>query len=274
MINTNGYSLTDFADFLIEQKVDSVTVSIDGMDAEMHDNIRGKQGSFDRAMEGLRYLKENRLNGLPFTSIRGVIMKNNFSMMDGYISRFKGTVDDIKFQPVHDYEGFNQVVDKATLFSEKDAHLEAEFSEVLTSVMKKEPIYNHFYYKNFPKFLFHPEKMETQSLNHCLPVWMNFMIIMEDGSCRSCSKVIGNIYDHDVETIWNGEKRLGFLRSLAQFGKCKVPCWQNCTGVAHAWQGKILKSMLKVGSVSDETWEDFKQSPNYTGLNNETVSVP
>jgi MoaA/NifB/PqqE/SkfB family radical SAM enzyme len=268
LINTNGFNLIEFADFLIEQEVESVTVSIDSTDADVHDAIRGKKGSFDRAVEALRYLKANRKGRYPHTAIRGVVMKDNFKVMGQYTTHFKGLVDEVKFQPVHDTEGFNEVVEKDTLFSERDMHLEEEFNKMFNEFAIAQPKFDNYYYRNFSKFLFRPEKLEQKALHHCLPVWMNFMLLMEDGTCRTCAKTIGNLKEQSLQDVWTGKERLGYLRSMSKFGRCKIPCWMNCTGVAPEWQGKVLKQLLKVGPLEKGVYDEFKKSPNYTGTQN------
>jgi MoaA/NifB/PqqE/SkfB family radical SAM enzyme len=52
-IITNGWRLESCARELVEAGIDSIAVSIDGP-PEVHDRIRGKQGSFERAAEGVR----------------------------------------------------------------------------------------------------------------------------------------------------------------------------------------------------------------------------
>lgn len=53
-ITTNGTRITkDVARFLVDQRVHTVTVSLDGPDARTHDRIRGVKGAFKASMEGI-----------------------------------------------------------------------------------------------------------------------------------------------------------------------------------------------------------------------------
>lgn len=50
---TNGSLLSRYADDLVEAGIDSIAVSFDGH-PELHDRIRGQQGSYEKAAEGVR----------------------------------------------------------------------------------------------------------------------------------------------------------------------------------------------------------------------------
>lgn len=54
---TNGYGLThDKLASLLNAGLCSVTISLDGLDAETHDWFRGKKGSFERAIQAISYV--------------------------------------------------------------------------------------------------------------------------------------------------------------------------------------------------------------------------
>ena len=57
-LTTNGYFLDKkMAERLAKAKVSRVSVSVDSMDEETHDKIRGRKDSWRRAMEGLKHAK-------------------------------------------------------------------------------------------------------------------------------------------------------------------------------------------------------------------------
>lgn len=81
---TNGTLLNRDADFLVEQGVEFVSVSLDGLE-EQHDEIRGHQGTFRRAVEGVRALAEARKRAKsygPVINMGFVILKSNIHIMD------------------------------------------------------------------------------------------------------------------------------------------------------------------------------------------------
>lgn len=133
--------------------------------------------------------------------------------------------------------------------------------------MKSDKKFNNNYYKTFSEFLFHKEDLESEALNYCLPVWFILLLVLEDGSCSTCSQEIGSIYsDQSLDEIWISPKRLDFLTSLVHFGKCKIPCLLTCTGAGKQWQGKLIRQALMMKSVNPEYEEEFKQTPNYKGF--------
>lgn len=265
-LNTNGYQFDKLADLLISESVDSVTISFDGADADMHDFIRGKKGSFAKAIQSLKHIRQTRKGNKPFLAVRGVIMKENFRMVPEYIKLFDTLADEVHFQPIHNNIAHHEVIDRNMLFTEQDKHLEEEFIEMIESVLKSNPEFNTAYYQNFSNFLFHEKEMEVKALNSCLSIWLNFFTVLEDGECFTCTKNIGNLLNSDVESIWGGSDRINFLRSLAKFGKCKIPCWLNCTGVAPHILGVGIKSLLALGRVEMHAQKEFMQMPQYTGV--------
>jgi Fe-coproporphyrin III synthase len=84
---TNGTLLTRDADFIVEQGIEFVSVSLDGLE-ERHDEIRGHQGSFRRAVDGIRALAEARKRHKsygPVINIGFTILKSNIDIMDRMI---------------------------------------------------------------------------------------------------------------------------------------------------------------------------------------------
>lgn len=64
-LTTNGTLITkDLARFFVEERVHTVTVSVDGADGETHDRIRGVKGAFKATMDGIdRILRRKEQKG-------------------------------------------------------------------------------------------------------------------------------------------------------------------------------------------------------------------
>ncbi len=188
MLNTNGYYLKEFADFFIENEIDYIAISFDSHLAETHDLIRGKTGSFERAMDGVKYLLENRSKKGPYILVRGVVMNNNYHELKEYVDFFSQYADEVKLQPVHDYEGYDEAYDKDVLFEMEKKELESGFKTFMNTLQEAHPEFQSQYYNTFSKFLFHKDTLESDALNYCLPVWFILLIVLEDGSCNSCTQ--------------------------------------------------------------------------------------
>lgn len=79
-ITTNGYYLDRFIEPIVDLRVVEVCVSIDGL-AEVHDRIRGKEGTFDRALRNLEMLadyKKQAKKVLPIVDIHFVVLPDNY----------------------------------------------------------------------------------------------------------------------------------------------------------------------------------------------------
>ena len=55
---TNGFLLPNRIDELARAGLDQIIISIDGADSELNDKLRGVKGIFDRAIEGIKIIKE------------------------------------------------------------------------------------------------------------------------------------------------------------------------------------------------------------------------
>ena len=101
---TNGTTLEKNASFLIDQKVDAVTVSIDGPE-EYHDRIRGMDGLFKRVERGIQTLVDERnkqKSPTPIISLTCTISKANLAVLEQVISiAEKMQVDSLLFNNTH-----------------------------------------------------------------------------------------------------------------------------------------------------------------------------
>ena len=104
-INTNGVVLTKFADFLISraEAIRSITVSIDSPHPEVHDEIRGVQGTFRRALAGMERIR----SAIP-VSLACTLNQKNFDEIEEYAQFAARHGYPFRFQPLHD-DGENQL---------------------------------------------------------------------------------------------------------------------------------------------------------------------
>jgi len=118
---TNGTALTQYAERLVRLGVDNVTVSLDGPE-EVHDKIRGVRGTFRRATEGIRALRQARQRtGLRFPAIKinCVITPTSLETLEETLEITKNLgVEEVNFQhPIFDsaenVAAHNRVFEKA-----------------------------------------------------------------------------------------------------------------------------------------------------------------
>ncbi|MDO8602993.1 MAG: radical SAM protein [Candidatus Omnitrophota bacterium] len=75
---TNGFLIDEkMAEDVMNSKLGSVTISLDGINPDTHDYIRGVNGSYSRIMEAIEYLDRSRKDKSPKISMLTVIMERN-----------------------------------------------------------------------------------------------------------------------------------------------------------------------------------------------------
>jgi MoaA/NifB/PqqE/SkfB family radical SAM enzyme len=236
-INTNGHLLEEHADWLIAEAVDHVQVSIDGHDAELHDAIRRRPGSFEKIVRGIEALKTKRRQATPQISVCSVLMKENAAHLVEFVDRFADVADSIEIQPLHESPGLLATSASAG-FSPADASL---VREQLASLIERHPAFANDFYRNFPRFLFAPQSMREFAVDHCLPMIFNTLTIREDGACRICRYPLHqNIHATSLFDIWNSTARWELYQSLITAG-CAEPCWIRCHIHPSPLPGKLLK---------------------------------
>lgn len=101
--STNGLLLKKYVKEILDDPPHMISVSLDGYSPELHDEIRGLQGSWKKALDGLDALvAEKKRRGIshPLLKIHFTITPDNFTTMrdyyEFYVKKFP-EIDEIKF---------------------------------------------------------------------------------------------------------------------------------------------------------------------------------
>ena len=90
---SNGYLINeDLAKQIVTSRIDSIGISIDSADRELHDEIRGMKGAFDHATEGIRLIKQKQKEyntNLPEVFINSTISSKNFFVLPEIVDMAK-----------------------------------------------------------------------------------------------------------------------------------------------------------------------------------------
>ena len=254
---TNGTTLAKHSQLLVEQGVDIVTVSLDGP-AAVHDHIRGQDGLFSRATEGIRALVSERTHRrapTPFVRINFTISRDNVQVIEEMVpAALSLDVDSLQFQ--HTIFLSQEHVEKHNrLFSEDfarrcsvdlappsipegeyyESEIEPSDTEVIAAGLEsakqrsKEHRIHVSFLPNLPTDRIYPYYTD---LNHPFPglcdtLWRTLRIL-PDGTVSPCLHVVaGNILDQPVREIWNGPSMVGFRRLVSQ--KLLPGCARCCS---------------------------------------------
>ena len=87
-LTTNGYFLDEtMAKRLAKAKVGRVSVSIDSLDEQVHDKIRGRRGAWKRAMEALKHVRNAGMD--PYLNITVDITMLFLKILKNYVNTQK-----------------------------------------------------------------------------------------------------------------------------------------------------------------------------------------
>ena len=183
-VTTNGWYMDeDVAKKLADHGINRVSVSIDSMDPKVHDEFRGKEGSWKRAMEALEHVQKAGMH--PYLNIT--------------VGHYNAKSEDIKMMLQYSkdkkYKTLLNVATPAGMWQNlTDIMVDEEDKKHLIEMRKE--------YKNIMRNLWNPFDKNFESVIGCNTV--NRVYITPTGDVLSCPYVhikIGNVYDNTLKEI-------------------------------------------------------------------------
>ena len=249
---TNGILLEANAEALIEAGIDEIIFSLDGP-REIHDEIRGTAGTYDRAMAGfkkLARLKKERGMRSPLVNISSTIFEINYKRLAEVVgSAEEMDASSITFHHLI-FTGRAIYVEHDRLFKNnfscspvdwtgftRDTLPDIDTGILLDMIRKikslKTPLHLSFYpnltdeevRRYYTRFDFLPDSYKRR----CLSPWM-VSYIFPDGSVRPCQSLnyaFGNIKESSFERIWNCGRATEYRKALKRDGY--FPVCPRCT---------------------------------------------
>ncbi len=246
-VTTNGYVLPQKAEDLVEAGLTRLTVSLDGPPA-IHDAIRGRKGSFERACEGLAKIRELALVKKTYhieTVVNYTITNHNHSCLMEFMKVMDSVpVDRINFVFPHyineEMAGrHNESFGNAYPVSVSGLGGDTDPSEVDLEVFRSELIAVRREYGHLATVL--PELTDDQlevffrkgtefiGRNRCMVSWFVAQIIASGAVVpytRCFNMELGNINDEPFMNIWNGKKMRSWRKDIRQHGR--FPACARC----------------------------------------------
>lgn len=279
-ILTNGTLITESTVKALQQgkrrlRMDSIQISIDGSCAEVHN--RSRPNSFDRAVRGLRLLKEA---GFPVT-VRATISRHN---MDDLEAMAAFLLEDIGLTSMTNNEaspiGSGCTYQDEVVLSQKDI---LKVGLRLENLQKKYPgrieaqagpLAHLRMYKEIEDSIASGQstnRWKMGYLSSCGGVFSR-MAILHDGSVVPCSMlhdlVMGNSITDNLLELWNNSPVIKALRDRYVVPLMKIPkcsgckfvhyCNGDCPGIVQQVQKTIMapssrgcySNFLKANSIS------------------------
>lgn len=215
-VTTNGSLISEKPELM--KYLDILTISIDSHLAHEHDRARGFPGLFARISRSIDAVRRQAVR--PRIYARRLVTKANIGRISDYIDHWKGKVDRIVFQPVHESLRIGFRVPEE--FSANDApgkDLEGGFRLAL----KKNRLFDP-YNKGIFDFLFHPEEIKKRF--NC---YSGFFSLEIDNrgvlwNCGEHKLALGDLTNKPILKIIN-DARLPMLRLR---GRRDCLCYHNC----------------------------------------------
>ena len=225
-VSTNGLLLEESAGMLVDAGVDSITVSVDGPDAEALDRMRGHAGlcaKIERGIAEVRRLSRKRPVRI---EARCLINKLNAHALESLVARWGPSLDAVMFKPIYENPHvFYRVPDRMRLGQED----EADFREHFRAFLKKHKAYDSRYNRLIPDFLFAPGTLKDKYL--CF-AGLFFAGIGCDGSLYACHELtmqrnepLGDLAKDDFMGLWNSPGLRALRKRFKQGERCD--CWMD-----------------------------------------------
>ena len=183
-LTTNGFFLDEtMAKSLAEAKVSRISVSIDSMDENGHDDIRGRKGSWKRAIEGLKHAKNAGID--PYLNIT-VGHYNAFSEDIQKLCQYSRDQGYTTLLNVAVPSGMAQKMSEIMIDENDQVHL--------TELRKK--------HKNILRDIWNPFDRKYEKILGCNTV--NRLYVTPLGDVLVCPYVhikIGNVYEQSLKEI-------------------------------------------------------------------------
>jgi len=249
---TNGVMLEHFAQNIIDSGVNEIIWSLDGPE-DTHDQIRGRKGTFRRAVKGMNkiiLMRDEASRKYPVININSTLFETNYLRMEETIKAAEDvgaatlTFHHLIFLGNEHYEKHNEVfngyygvscTDWSGFLWDNLPKIEAEklISEIRRIESQSYKTAVHFYpnltddeiMRYYTDFDFVPSTYRSR----CLSPWMT-AYVMPNGDVRACylfNYSLGNIKERPFTKIWNDAQYKRFRRITKVEGL--YPACQRCT---------------------------------------------
>jgi radical SAM protein with 4Fe4S-binding SPASM domain len=246
---TNGSMLKGMAEEVVDAGLDELNVSIDG-GRELHDEIRGMPGLFDRVISGLKQvsrIKTEKNRKKPLINLQCTITRYNYEHLEQMVDVAQEIrTDSLTFHNLIFIS--KDLIEKQREFDEalhcssaswegfvfepriEPDVLYAKIKEIM-NVRHGFPVdfYPHFSLEELKAYYQTPSYQPKGFSSGCVSPWM-VAYIFPDGELRPCLNFdysFGNVRENRFSELWNNERAREFRRTLK--GKGVFPVCVRCT---------------------------------------------
>jgi len=260
-LTTNGILLPEFADALLDARVDSVCVSLDGPE-EVHDRVRGYRGCFSRAVEGIRRIAKGGRRSMDFRISTTILPLNQDKLYDAVkaVERFRPKAHvftHMNFVTEEMAEAHNQRFPQYKATSSSVAVLDPRQINPTTVLAQVNLMRRDFpHVKVVPnlnserliKTYYHEHSRFLPGADHCRAVFKVAQVSADGylfGSTRCLNYPLGHVQElGGFMNAWNGSVMKRFREDLINAGGAFPACTAAADSSRHIWKSMGLYRLI------------------------------
>jgi MoaA/NifB/PqqE/SkfB family radical SAM enzyme len=236
ILTSNGYLIDKkMAKKIIDSGLKVMVVSLDGAKAKTHDFLRGKTGSYCRAIQSLRFLVKSReADKHPKIYVNTVISSQNLGELARLVELVKDEgLDGIRFEALESKSLFGRETYRAnwfkrsSLWPKESQKTSATIDEIIKLKKQKMPILNTVKELKELKLYYQDPVLISRSSKFCFSGIRNFAID-EYGKVKLCfgMPAVGDLLTQSPKQIWYGSKAAKLRQVIRNCRRnCRVlPC--------------------------------------------------
>jgi len=224
-VNTNGWLIgNEVAKKICQSGLDTIYISLDGATSNIHDYIRGVDGSFERVLKAVDNIMMERLAGKPKIFVNTTINKNNVEDLGEILKLSEAKeVDGVTMSVVQNFDKYKP---------EEEMLLNIDHINQLNKQLKNiERDYRHLlphmddYFDEFEAYIRDPDQLYKY---RCVAGYAT-VLIHPNGDVFPCPvafEKMGNILKNSFAEIWYSEKA-NLLRKKIKKNQHPI-CWFDC----------------------------------------------
>lgn len=219
-VNSNAFLIDEkLAKQIIDSKLDSISISLDGAQASTHDYLRGTPGTYKKVIKAIKLLK----NG-PKIYLNTVIMKQNVSELTQLISLSQKNTNGINFQcllPTLTSKDDLNDLQKSSLWP-KFNKLKSEIKKI-TKLIKNQKTNLLLKENDLNQIIDYYQKPVSVNKHIVCAAGINNFIVDQKGDVKLCYgfPIIGNIFKSSPKNIWLSKKAQSQRKAIR---KCQNSC--------------------------------------------------
>lgn len=226
-VTTNGTVFTEKTLSATVQYVDNITFSIDGANSQTHEQIRGRQGCYNKTLTNLKKLyelKNMRGSKTPHIEIDCTVQQLNIEGLEGILELGKRFEASINFDPVQ-LNGIGNTKDNDLINIDKEVIVKS-FNNLIKN-RKYYDVENSEHILELCKQYMLGNKIKTR----CISPYINMPMDI-NGDVQFCwgwDNVIGNVFDNSIKEIWEKEDNTALRRSVKNgtLERCESCCFSH-----------------------------------------------